>query len=214
MYDAINRGWRKSQGGILAHLNCDEQYLPGALEAVRDFFAARPELDVLFADAVVVDADGRYLFHRKVQVPLKLHTWTCPLATLTCATFFRRRVLDEMGLFYDPRWRVIGDRDWVLRLIRSGVKMAVMRRFTSVFVNTGKNLSLHPRAQAEERELSASAPAFARQLRPLVLLYHRLRRLAGGIYRQRPFRFEIYTKSNPQTRVGVSVERPTARWRW
>src|SRR5208282_2311123 len=40
MYDAINRGYRRAQGDILAHLNCDEQYLPGALRAVGDYFAA------------------------------------------------------------------------------------------------------------------------------------------------------------------------------
>jgi len=29
MYDAINRGWRRATGEILAYLNCDEQYQPG-----------------------------------------------------------------------------------------------------------------------------------------------------------------------------------------
>jgi len=38
MYDGINRGLRRAGGDILAYLNCDEQYLPGALRAVRDFF--------------------------------------------------------------------------------------------------------------------------------------------------------------------------------
>jgi glycosyltransferase involved in cell wall biosynthesis len=37
MYDTANRGYRRARGDILAYLNCDEQYLPGALKAVHDF---------------------------------------------------------------------------------------------------------------------------------------------------------------------------------
>src|SRR5262245_27194183 len=53
MYDAVNRGFRRSQGEILAYLNCDEQYLPGALKKVADFFAAHPGVDVAAADTIV-----------------------------------------------------------------------------------------------------------------------------------------------------------------
>src|SRR6266446_656854 len=58
MYDAINRGLRRAGGDILAWLNCDEQYLPGALETVGAFFAQHPAVDVLFGDIVMVDAQG------------------------------------------------------------------------------------------------------------------------------------------------------------
>ena len=43
MYDAINRGWRRATGEILAYLNCDEQYLPGGLRAVEEFFRQQPQ---------------------------------------------------------------------------------------------------------------------------------------------------------------------------
>src|ERR1017187_9697678 len=53
MYDAINRGYRRAQGDILAHLNCDEQYLPGTLKHVQNFFEAHPDVEAIFAGAVV-----------------------------------------------------------------------------------------------------------------------------------------------------------------
>src|SRR5689334_19089771 len=54
MYDAINRGLRRSSGDILAYLNCDEQYLKGALMEVAAFFERHPDVDVLFGDIVMV----------------------------------------------------------------------------------------------------------------------------------------------------------------
>src|ERR1700760_4816902 len=53
MYDAINRGWEKATGDILCWLNCDQQYLPGALAQVADYFRRHPETEVLFGDALV-----------------------------------------------------------------------------------------------------------------------------------------------------------------
>src|SRR6185369_3175625 len=64
MYDAVNRGYRRAQGDILAYLNCDEQYLPGALKAVHDFFAQHPHIEVALAGSIIVDGNGSYLCHR------------------------------------------------------------------------------------------------------------------------------------------------------
>jgi len=213
MYDAVNRGLRRAQGEILAYLNCDEQYLPGCLQSVDAFFRAHPSVDVLFGDVVVVDADLKYLVHRKVQVPLRHHTWVSHLATLTCATFFRRTILDEHGLFFDARLRDVGDAEWMIRLLGRGIPMAVLREFTSVFMLTGDNMSRKPNAIRETRELHASAPFVARTLKPLLVVHHRLRRLAGGIYFQRPFSYSIYTQSSPDRRVPFDVTRPRGHWR-
>lgn len=214
MYDAINRGLRRASGDILSYLNCDEQYLPGALPAVAAFFEANPRIDVVFANTVAVNAAGDYLFHRKVVLPRLAHTSVCPLSTLTCATFFRRNLIDSGRHFYDSRWRMVGDAPWVLGLLRDKVPMAVLPRFTSAFTVTGQNLSLNPNALEETRQLFRSAPAWMRLARPLILLHHRLRRWAGGAYSQEPFSYEIYTAKSPNQRTVFHSAHPTFRWKW
>jgi len=213
MYDAINRGLRKATGEYIAYLNCDEQYLPGALRAAAEFLDEHPEVEILFGDAVCVNPAGDYLSHRKMLAPRLWHTWTCTLSVLTCATFFRRSLV-ERGFFFDERWKIVGDSDWVLRLLQAGVRTAVLWRFTSVFTRTGSNLSQHESAAGEMERFWSLAPRHVRALRPGILLHHRLRRLLGGIYFQRPFDFELYTASNPQSRVVKHVEKPTFRWQW
>ena len=211
MYDAVNRGLRRAGGEVLAYLNCDEQYLPGALLAVEKFFAQHPQVDVLFGDVVMVDAQGQYLSHRRVQVPLKYHTWTCHLSTLSCATFFRRRIAFEEGFVFDSRLRDVGDGEWMVRMLQRRVKMAVLSQFTSAFTQTGANMSAAPNARREAQELARSAPSWARKAKPLFILHHRLRRWLGGMYFQKPFAYEIFTLQSPNQRQLHQVRRPTFR---
>lgn len=211
MYDALNRGLRRAEGDILAHLNSDEQYLPGALRAVSDLFERNPAVDVLFADSVVVDRSARYLFHRKVLVPRLGHTWTAHLSTMTCSTFFRRRVV-EGGELFDPRWRNVGDAEWILQLLRRRMNMAVLRRFTSVFTMTGSNLGASDEAHRERIALASLAPLRMRAMKPLYIVHHRLCRLAAGLYSQPPFSYSAFTREDPSARRTFAASRPTARW--
>src|SRR5438132_83318 len=59
LYDAVNKGFRRARGELLSHLNCDEQYLPGALAFVREYFGVHPEVVILFGDGLVVRPAGR-----------------------------------------------------------------------------------------------------------------------------------------------------------
>lgn len=135
------------------------------------------------------------------------------LQTFTCSTFFRRSILDDHGLFFDAKWRVAGDADWVLRLLKAKIRMGILRRFTSAFTDTGENLALSASAVREAQVMVNAAPTWARKLEFALVWQHRLRRLFGGIYRQRPFDYEIYTLANPERRVAHHVENPTFVWK-
>jgi glycosyltransferase involved in cell wall biosynthesis len=215
MYDAVNRGLRRSKGDILAYLNCDEQYLPGALAAVWDFFHTHPRIDIVFADAIVINPDGEYLCERRASVPGKYHSWVSGnLAILTAATFFRRSLIEQHGLFFDADLRDVGDVVWVLKLIEQQVPMAVFPHLTSAFTETGENMSLKPNAQREKAQMLAQAPGWARRTRSLFVAHYRLRRLFAGHYRRRPaFDYAVYTRQSPNARVTFHVAKPTFRFR-
>jgi glycosyltransferase involved in cell wall biosynthesis len=212
MYDAINRGLRRAKGQILAYLNCDEQYLPGALAAVKEFFSADPNVDVIFADAVVVNGSGEYRFHRKALMPTRHHTSIgTNLTVLTCATFFRRRIVDE-GLFFNPELRDVGDAEWVLRLLIRKVQMATMARFTSVFTQTGANMGQGANAKREREQMLRSAPFLIQAIKPFLRWQVRVRRLLSGGYFQQPFDYALYTADSNGQRKTFSATRPTTRW--
>ncbi|MDR2462522.1 MAG: glycosyltransferase [Verrucomicrobiales bacterium] len=212
MYDAVNKGLRRADGDVCAYINCDEQYLPGALERVAAAFAADTEVDIIFADAVVTDSVGGYLCSRRVVVPQRVHTTICHLNTLTAAMFFRRRVLEQHQLFFNSEWRDLGDVVWVLEAIKAGLKMKVLRGYTTAFADTGENMNLRPNALAEGERMKNTMPVL-RHFSTLWVIAHRLRKLLAGCYFEKPFAYRIYTGDDVQARKNFNVARPTSIWR-
>jgi glycosyltransferase involved in cell wall biosynthesis len=213
MYDAVNRGFRRARGELLAYLNCDEQYLPGALEKVSNFFVRHPDVDVVFGDCFIVDAGGRYVCERRALKPQRLHTWISgSLSFLTAATFLRRRVIEDHKLFFNPDLRDVGDGEWTLRLVKSGLCTTVLPAFLAVFTETGQNMNLGANAAREKKEFLAALPSWAHLVTPLVLAHFRLRRWRAGHYRCKPHDYAIYTTNSPSARKTFHVVNPTFRW--
>jgi hypothetical protein len=212
MYDAVNRGFRRSTGDLLAYLNCDEQYLPGALQAVHDFFLSRPQVDVVLTDTIVTDAQGDYICHRLSLVPGQ-HTIWVRFPVTTCGLFVRRRVVEELGLFVDTKWRDLGDLFWVLSMVQRGLRIAVLPLFTSVFTDTGENMNLKPNAIREQRAKWDMAPRWVKLLKYPIIFHNRLRMATRRPFFQGPFDYSLYTLNSPTQRVLRHVAKPTSFWK-
>jgi glycosyltransferase involved in cell wall biosynthesis len=211
MYDAVNRGYRRATGDILAYLNCDEQYLPGALAAVQKFFEENPGVEVALAGSIITDGEGRYICHRPLLVPDARQIWY-RFPILTSSVFLRRKVIAERKLFFDPHWRDLGDFHWTVSLLKNKVPMAVCDAFTSTFADTGENMNMKPNALREKAETEKMIPAWLRPLKPFWILRHRLRRFRAGHFNLGPTSYAIYTKESPDRRVEFPVPKPTAVW--
>lgn len=212
MYDAVNRGYRRATGEILAYLNCDEQYLPGALKTVHDYFAAHPEVDVLVADAIFVDPKGNYLFHRCGEAPAFPSVWV-RTNIRTCAMFLRRRVIETHNLFFDTRWRILGDMFWLIEAVRKNLRFGSLRCITSSFTLTGENLSNHANAVEERRLKQELMPKWIKWLKPYIILRHRIETIVNGRTWKNPFDYAIYTKANPKARTTFHAANPNIIWR-
>jgi glycosyltransferase involved in cell wall biosynthesis len=198
MYDAINRGLRRASGEICAYLNCDEQYLPGSLRKVAEFFDAHPEIDVLFGDVVLIDREGSPLSYRRVILPTLQHVRLVHLNTSTCSTFFRRRLL-ERGFYFDTKWKVIGDAVWVAALLENKVPMGTIREPLAVFAFTGENLGAT--ADSGRECIAWQGKAYQSPTRKLFpILVHRIRRALAGAYRRRNVQIEIFSLQSPTRR--------------
>jgi len=190
IYQAVNRGLDRSRHHLLAYLNCDEQYLPGALEKVAQFFAAHPDVDVVFGDLVFIDNDGDPIHYQKTILPRAPIIQVDSLPTFTCATFFRRRVFERFRFREDLK--AVADAYWILDLLKSGTKIALLHEPTSAFTCGDSNYSDSQRAQDEKSSLKRSAPAWQRHMSFLLKASHKAEKALNGCYTFSPFDYRIY----------------------
>jgi glycosyltransferase involved in cell wall biosynthesis len=116
--DAINKGFRRSSGEILAWLNSDDLYLPGTVTAAVDIFRQHPEAGMIYGDAVSADGNGHLLNE------LRFETWGVAdlLAfNMICqpAVFMRRDLLEKVG-YLDTSYHFFLDHQLWIRLAREG----------------------------------------------------------------------------------------------
>jgi len=120
--DAINQGFALAGGEIVAWLNSDDTYLPGAFARVDAAFAADPTLDFVYGDALEIDQEGRILTPNLFTEECSRdrfyfsHDYICQ-PTL----FLRRGVLERVGpLRADLRWFL--DYQWLTRFFAAGLR--------------------------------------------------------------------------------------------
>ncbi len=130
--DAINRGFRHATGEVMAYLNSDDLLLPGAVAHVAAFFAAHPEVDVVYGHRVIIDGVGDEV-GRWVLPPHcpRMLRWAdyVPQETL----FWRRGIWERVGGRIDESFQFAMDWDLLLRFAEAGAVMVRLPRFLGAF---------------------------------------------------------------------------------
>jgi len=159
--EAINKGFMRTSGQILAWLNSDDIYYPGAFEKVLSVFAANQDIDVVYGDAAYIDEN---------DTPLAMYQtepWNWARMRQTCiisqpAAFFRREVFEKYGPL-NTNVRVL-DYDFWLRLGLHGASfhylpgvLAGMRRHPKAF-SVAQRLELHRQTNDVTRTLLGRTP--------------------------------------------------------
>lgn len=122
---AINKGWAGLSGDIIAYLNSDDYYYPGALALVALAWLYNPDVSMLAGGVAFTDANGDVLASRK---PLLEKETPCDLSLIEPlhwflpqqASFFVTNHLDSVGRFLREELHYTMDRELMYRLCRNG----------------------------------------------------------------------------------------------
>jgi len=112
--DAINKGFQRASGEIIAWLNSDDMYAPGVFKEVQTVFSENPDIGMVYGKAVSIDQDGNPLND------LKIGAWSLTDLVsfhILCqpAVFLRRSVLEQVG-YLDTGYHMMLDHHLWLRV--------------------------------------------------------------------------------------------------
>ncbi len=115
---AINKGLERATGDILAYINSDDVYLPGAFDRVVQELTAHPECRWLAGDCIHFGRPGETGVDPSLP-PCEPARWLeyCPINQP--ATFWRRDIVERHGLF-DASFRYTFDYEYWVRLAVGG----------------------------------------------------------------------------------------------
>ena len=193
--DALNKGLDHATGEIVAYINSDDYYLPGAFD---DAVAALNASEALWAvgAARFVDSAGRVTeVWRPEPPPPARHWWILyPWGVPQAATFWRREAFQRYGNFRRDMHYVF-DTEFGLRLLFAGELPLTINRELAVRVH-------HEGAKSWDRR------PFDREERQLVRLYgQELKGTERG-----KLAFHSALKNAGVYRIRPAVTRAAKRW--
>lgn len=116
--EAINKGLSHARGEILAWLNSDDFYLPGAVAAAVRAFEENPEAVLVYGNMLAVDEHGKTINLLRYD-QLVLEDLLCFQIIGQPAVFFLRDALERAGRL-DPTYHFLLDHHLWLRIALQG----------------------------------------------------------------------------------------------
>ena len=135
MYEAINKGLKKARGGILAYLNCDDLYFPWSVETAAQYLRYNY---IIYGESLVLEVFDIPKVSLSFKLPFN-YIFYSSLGFINQPTvFFRRALLDKIGLFNETKFKLVSDCEYWLRCSQRGFSPVGIKEFLALERNHSK----------------------------------------------------------------------------
>jgi glycosyltransferase involved in cell wall biosynthesis len=115
--EAVNKGLQLAKGDLLAWVNADDAYIPGAVDRALDHLERHPEVGAIFGAVNYIDEHGQ-IFRTLIPPRFSWRKYLYFGAFVTTPTIIWRRELLEQAPSLNQRYKDAADYDFFLRLLR------------------------------------------------------------------------------------------------
>ncbi len=138
---AINKGWRKATGSIIAYLNSDDTYLPDAIKTAANYFTDHADTAMFYGSCNFVDEESNVICpYNAKEFDIRKMQFGNYIAQPS--VFLRDYVVNELG-YLDESLHFVMDYDMWIRI---GLKCKV-----GYTPNLLSNFRMHESAKTSER---------------------------------------------------------------
>jgi len=148
--EAINKGFARANGEIVAWLNSDDYYMRNTISVVVRCFEQNPDAVMLYGDMLAVDEEGQTINVLKYK-QLSLEDLLCFQIVGQPSVFFRRSALHKTGLL-DPSFHFMLDHHLWIRLAEQGRILHIPQVWSAA--------RYHPQAKNRARAAEFGREAF------------------------------------------------------
>lgn len=150
-WEALNKGFRRASGEIVAWLNADDVFMPNAFSEFLEKYRQNRNGDIFYGDYYFIDEEDNILKRRlEIEYSHNLLLYIgCYIPT--SGTFFNKTIFNE-GFYIGTGFRIAFDYEFLLRLSEAGKKFLHIKRFLSGFRRHGSNISLNREEANKEEE--------------------------------------------------------------
>lgn len=129
---AINKGFKRASGEILAWLNSDDLLLPGAIARAVASLSSNKQTDVVYGDRVIINEDS---WDIGVWRTWKAHNSVLAYADFIPqeTLFWRRSIWDKVGASLDENFQFAMDWDLLLRFKAANANFKKLDAFQGAF---------------------------------------------------------------------------------
>ena len=146
--DAINKGFARSRGSILAFLNADDTYLPGAISTAVSALSANPNVAMVYGEGNRVNQQGEFV-GRYPTAPFDRKRLERECFICQPASFFRREAFEAIGGM-DPKLHYTFDYDLWIRMTQLFELRNINGLLATARSHAANKTLGHPRSTVEE----------------------------------------------------------------